>query len=218
MTNSERRISYLPKGINAPGEALPDVEILIRFAKKMNFMGFNFNTTEDIYKEYCLMTKGTNIDISYLNYSRLKNEGTFQWPVPDYGHPGTPVCLPIKNFLHLRKKPFSIFRLRSKILQKHPMMNFPFILTTGRIRDQWHTMTKTGKVSRLMSHIPSPVSKSIRLMPIKAKLKTGDIVVVTSKNGTVRVKAKVSDTIQGRCGFLTDALGKTIGKRLKSYQ
>jgi ferredoxin-nitrate reductase len=71
MTNSERRISYLPKGINAPGEALSDVEILLNFAKKMKFSGFNFENTEAVYKEYCLMTKGTNIDVSYLNYSRL---------------------------------------------------------------------------------------------------------------------------------------------------
>ena len=70
------------------------------------------------------MTKGTNIDISYLNYNRLKNEGTFQWPVPDYGHPGTPRLFADKKFLRLRKKPFSIFRQLLKILQKHPMMSF----------------------------------------------------------------------------------------------
>ncbi|SHM61530.1 nitrate reductase [Flavobacterium xinjiangense] len=210
MTNSERRISYLPKGINAPGEALPDVEILTRFAKKMNFTGFNFNSTEDIYKEYCLMTKNTTIDISFLNYNRLKNEGTFQWPVPDYGHPGTPRLFTDKKFYTPSEK--AIFNLPTAIenTSEQPNDRFPFILTTGRIRDQWHTMTKTGKVSRLMTHIPSPVLEINPIDAYKASIKNGDIVVVTSKNGTVRVKAKVADTIREGVVFLPMHWGKQL--------
>ncbi len=210
MTNSERRISYLPKGINAPGEALPDVEILTRFAKKMNFSGFNFNTTEDIYKEYCLMTKNTSIDISFLNYNRLKNEGTFQWPVPDYGHPGTPRLFTDKKFYTPSQK--AIFNLPTAIenTSEQPSNQFPFILTTGRIRDQWHTMTKTGKVSRLMTHIPSPMLEINPIDAYKAAIKSSDIVVVTSKNGTVRVKAKVSDSIREGVLFLPMHWGKQL--------
>jgi len=200
----------LPKGINAPGEALPDVEILIRFAKKMNFNGFNFNTTEDIYKEYGLMTKNTNIDISFLNYNRLKNEGTFQWPVPDYGHPGTPRLFADKKFYTPSQK--AIFNIPTAIenTSEPPNEQFPFILTTGRIRDQWHTMTKTGKVSRLMSHIPSPVLEINPIDAYKASIKNEDIVVVTSKNGTVRVKTKVSDTIKEGVVFLPMHWGKQL--------
>ncbi|MFE3871030.1 molybdopterin-dependent oxidoreductase [Flavobacterium sp. ZS1P70] len=210
MTNSERRISYLPKGINAPGEALPDVEILTRFAKKMNFTGFNFNSTEDVYKEYCLMTKNTTIDISFLNYNRLKNEGTFQWPVPDYGHPGTPRLFTDKKFYTPSQK--AIFNIPTAIenTSEQPNDRFPFILTTGRIRDQWHTMTKTGKVSRLMTHIPSPVLEINPIDAYKASIKNGDIVVVTSKNGTVRVKAKVADTIREGVVFLPMHWGKQL--------
>jgi ferredoxin-nitrate reductase len=210
MTNSERRISYLPKGINAPGEALSDVEILTRFAKKMNFNGFNFNTTEDIYKEHCLMTKNTNIDISFLNYNRLKNEGTFQWPVPDYGHPGTPRLFTDKKFYTPSQK--AIFNIPTAIenTSEQPNDTFPYILTTGRIRDQWHTMTKTGKVSRLMTHIPSPVLEINPIDAYKASINNGDIVVVTSKNGAVRVKAKVTDSIREGVLFLPMHWGKQL--------
>jgi ferredoxin-nitrate reductase len=210
MTNSERRISYLPKGINAPGEALSDVEILTRFAKKMNFTGFNFNTTEDVYKEYCLMTKDTNIDISFLNYNRLKNEGTFQWPVPDYGHPGTPRLFADKKFFTPSQK--AIFNIPTAIenTSEAPNANFPFILTTGRIRDQWHTMTKTGKVSRLMTHTPSPMLEINPIDAYKSSIENGDIVVVTSKNGNVRVKAKVSDSIREKVVFLPMHWGKQL--------
>jgi ferredoxin-nitrate reductase len=210
MTNSERRISYLPKGINAPGEALSDVEILTRFAKKMNFTGFNYNTTEEIYKEHCLLTKNTNIDISFLNYTRLKNEGTFQWPVPDYGHAGTPRLFTDKKFYTPSQK--AIFNIPTFIenTSEQPSDLYPFILTTGRIRDQWHTMTKTGKVSRLMTHTPSPMLEINPIDAYKSKLKDGDIVVVTSKNGTVRVKAKVSDLIKEGVLFLPMHWGKQL--------
>lgn len=77
MTNSERRISYLPKIIDPPGEALPDVEILWRFAQKMGYHGFDYESASEVYDEHCLLTKGTNIDISGLSYQRLKNEGSF---------------------------------------------------------------------------------------------------------------------------------------------
>ena len=97
----------------------------------MNFNGFNFNTTEDIYKEHCLMTKGTNIDISFLNYNRLKNEGTFQWPVPDYGHPGTPRLFTDKKFYTPSQK--AIFNIPTSIenTSEQPNDNFPFILNNG---------------------------------------------------------------------------------------
>lgn len=210
MTNSERRISYLPKGINAPGEALSDVEILTRFAKKMNFNGFNFNTTEDIYKEHCLMTKNTNIDISFLNYNRLKNEGTFQWPVPDYGHPGTPRLFTDKKFFTSSQKAFFNIPTAIENTSEQPNDKFPYILTTGRIRDQWHTMTKTGKVSRLMTHTPSPMLELNPIDAFKAAINNGDIVVVSSKNGSVRVKVKVTDTIKEGVVFLPMHWGKQL--------
>ena len=174
MTNSERRISYLPKEIEAPGEARPDVEIFCDFAQRMGFRGFNYNGAEEIYDEYASMTKGTNIDVSFLNYDRLKNEGTFQWPVNEYRHPGTPRLFEDKKFYTPSQK--AIFNIPSTIENTSVKTNleFPLILTTGRVRDQWHTMTKTGKVSRLKTHYPKPV---LEINPVDAfinNIKDGD--------------------------------------------
>jgi ferredoxin-nitrate reductase len=210
MTNSERRISYLPKVIEAPGEALPDAEIIMRFARKMNFHGFDFANTEEIYKEHCLLTKNTNIDISFLSYDRLKNEGTFQWPVPDYGHKGTPRLFEDKQFYTPSKK--AIFNIPAQVENgsEKPDENFPYVLTTGRIRDQWHTMTKTGKVARLGTHIPKPTLEINTKDAHYADIQEGDILDVTSKNGSVRVKAKVSDLIKRKVVFLPMHWGKQL--------
>ncbi|WP_053978039.1 nitrate reductase [Mangrovimonas xylaniphaga] len=210
MTNSERRISYLPKAIEAPGEARPDVGILCQFAQKMGYSGFNFNNTSDIYDEYCEMTKGTRIDISYLNYQRLKNEGTFQWPVNSYKHPGTKRLFEDKVFYTPSGK--AMFNVPDFVcnVSDEPNLEYPLILTTGRIRDQWHTMTKTGKVCRLKTHYSNPVLEINDVDAYINKIKDGDVVEVKAKNGLVRVRAKVTDTIKRGVVFLPMHWGKQL--------
>src|SRR5690606_9264963 len=155
MTNSERRISYLNKGIDAPGEALPDVEILLRFARKMGFHGFDYESVGEIFEEHCRLTKGTNIDISGLSYKKLKSDGTVQWPVTSDVPSGTPRLFTDHKFYRENQKA-KIHGIDYEMLSEKPDQDFPLILTTGRIREQWHTRTKTGKVKKLNKHIDSP--------------------------------------------------------------
>ncbi len=214
MTNSERRVSYLPKEIEAPGEARPDVDIFCDFARRMGFRGFNFNSASEIYDEYAQMTKGTNIDVSYLNYERLKTEGTFQWPVPELRHQGTPRLFQDKQFYTPSKK--AIFNIPAKLYNTSVLTNdaYPLVLTTGRVRDQWHTMTKTGKVSRLKTHYPKPV---LEIHPVDAylyKIKDGDITEIKGENGVVRVRAKITETIKKGVVFLPMHWGKKLQSNL----
>lgn len=210
MTNSERRISYLPKEIEPPGEARPDAEIFCDFAQRMGFRGFNYASAEEIYDEYCAMTKGTNMDVSYLNYDRLKNEGTFQWPVNEYRHKGTPRLFQDKVFYTPSKKAIFNVATTQDNVSEQPNPEYPLILTTGRIRDQWHTMTKTGKVSRLKTHYPKPI---LEINPVDAylnKIKDGDITDIVGENGKVRVRAKVTETIKKGVVFLPMHWGKQL--------
>jgi len=119
-----------------------------------------------------------------------------------------------KKFLTPSQK--AIFNIPTAIenTSEQPNDAFPFILTTGRIRDQWHTMTKTGKVSRLMTHIPSPLLEINPIDAFKTGIKNEDIVIVSSKNGAVRVKAKVSDTIREGVVFLPMHWGKQLDNDL----
>lgn len=210
MTNSERRISYLPKVMDPPGEALPDAEILWRFAQEMGFLGFDYSSASEVYDEYCMMTKGTNIDISGLSYERLKNEGSFQWPVPSTDHKGTPRLFQDQQYFTADKKVH--FNAPRNLYNKSETTSpeFPLILNTGRVRDQWHTRTKTGKVKRLLTHIPAPFLEMNKIDAYIRGFKEGDVVTVKSRRGSVRVKLKINYDIREGVVFLPMHWGKIL--------
>ncbi|MES2731530.1 MAG: molybdopterin-dependent oxidoreductase [Bacteroidota bacterium] len=212
MTNSERRISYLDKIMDPPGEALADTEILTRFAHKMGF-GESFNYTENgqVYDEHCRLTKGTRIDISGLSHERLRTTGTIQWPVPTVDSEGTPRLFTDHKFYTANGRA-KIHAVPEDNLSESPSAEYPLVLTTGRIRDQWHTMTKTGKVNKLKQHIDKPF---LEIHPRDAEtrgIKEGDPVVIVNSRGEVRVNAKVTTDIKRGVVFLPMHWGKILNR------
>jgi ferredoxin-nitrate reductase len=232
FTNSERRITLLPKIVDAPGEALDDTEIIKRFAVKMGFgESFNYLNNSEIYEEHCRSTKGTNIDISGIGYEYLREHRSFQWGVQGGKEKGeketvktseefSPVSLPPVSFPRLfSDHKFYTPNQRAKIHavpdqnQSEPIdEDFPLILTTGRIRDQWHTMTKTGKVNKLNQHIAQPY---IEISPADAEernLSDNQLVIIENRRGNATVKIKITtDVKQGVC-FMSMHFGKILGK------
>jgi ferredoxin-nitrate reductase len=212
MTNSERRISYLNKVIDPPGEALPDIEILGRFAEKMGFGDkLKYKNASEIYAEHCALTKGTNIDISGLNYETLKEKGSMQWPYPSNTSGGTPRLFSDNKFYTLSGKA-KLHAVPDANQSEIVTQNFPLILTTGRIRDQWHTMTKTGKVVKLRQHIDKPF---LEINEIDAKhrgIKDGDVIEALSIRGEVKVVAKITPDIRPGVVFLPMHWGKILNK------
>lgn len=202
MTNSERRITHLQKILDPPGEAKPDADILLAFAKAMGFTGFDHSSAADIYREHAQLTKNTNIDISGLSYERLEGEGSFQWPVLDQNHPGTARLFTDHRFhTPTGRARFPVSNDREN-LSEPATPKFPLILTTGRIRDQWHTMTKTGKVNKLKRHIAKPF---LEINPFDAEqraIREGDVVVVHNDRGRVQVKARITTDIRKGVVFL----------------
>ncbi|SEW27647.1 ferredoxin-nitrate reductase [Chitinophaga sp. YR573] len=214
MTNAERRISYLQKVADAPGEALPDSEIICRFAQKMGFHGFSYNNAAEIYDEHCRLTAGTNIDVSGLNYDLLKEKRSVQWPYPTGTTDlGTPRLFTDHQFYTPSAKAV-IHSFDDDNKSAPPDKDYPLILTTGRIRDQWHTMSKTGKVSKLKQHIPAPF---LEIHPDDAKerdIRADDIVEIFNSNGVVRVKAQLSTSIKKGVVFLPMHWGKILNNDL----
>lgn len=215
MTNSERRTTHLPKIVDPPGEALPDAEILCMFARAMGFAGFDYSSPAEIYAEHAALTRGTNLDISGVSYERLKASGSLQWPVPSPEHPGTPRLF-VNGKFHTPdgRARFSDLMPSREDIAVATNPQFPLILTTGRIRDQWHTMTKTGKVNKLRQHINGPF---LQMHPEDAAargVEEGDIVTIENEWGKARVRANVTDSIRKGVVFLPMHWGKILTSEL----
>jgi len=214
MTNSERRISYLHKIVDPPGEALPDAEIVCRLARKMNYPGFDFPDSAAIYSEYTRLTAGTSIDISGLSHEVLRTERSVQWPRPAGDAPRI-VPAPFSDHRFFTPSGRAIFHgVADTLSSETPDADFPLILTTGRIRDQWHTMTKTGKVNKLKQHIAQAF---LEIHPDDARLlhiADNDVVLVRSRRGEVQVKARFSTAIRKGVVFLPMHWGKIVGNDL----
>jgi ferredoxin-nitrate reductase len=214
MTNSERRISYLSKIIDAPGEALPDAEIICRFARKMGYKGFDFENAAAIYAEHVKLTAKTNIDISDLSYKLLKELKTVQWPYKKRGNANGTARLFADKLFYTPSKKAVISPVDDILTSELPEGDYPFILTTGRIRDQWHTMSKTGKVNKLNQHIRESFLEIHPDDACKLNLKEADLVVITSRRGEVRVKAKLTQQIKPGVVFLPMHWGKILNNDL----
>jgi ferredoxin-nitrate reductase len=214
MTNSERRISYLQKVVDAPGEALPDASIICRFAQKMGYKSFDYNSSADIYKEHAALTAGTRIDISDLNYDILKAKRSVQWPytkaINGYG---TPRLFTDKQFYTPSRKAI-IHTLPDLNESEMPDGDFPLILTTGRIRDQWHTMSKTGKVNKLKQHISESFLEIHTDDALDRNIRDNEVVVINSRRGEVRVKARITTDIKQGVVFLPMHWGKVLNSDL----
>lgn len=214
MTNSERRISYLNKIMDAPGEAIADAEIICRFAKKMGFPGFDFKNSGEIFQEHCRLTEGTNIDISGLSYDILKSKGTVQWPYPKGElNNGTPRLFTDHQFYTPNKKA-QIHACPDANNSEPVTEDLPLILTTGRIRDHWHTMTKTGKVNKLKQHISHAF---LEIHPKDAEARgilDNDLADISNGRGNVRVKVKVTKDIKKGVVFLPMHWGKILNSDL----
>ncbi|TLV02712.1 nitrate reductase [Dyadobacter luticola] len=219
MTNAERRITYLPKALDAPGEALPDSEIIWRFAAKMGFgEAFNYKNTSEIYDEYVKITAGTSIDITAVNHELLRKNRSIQWPAPASDNAFENITSTKRLFedhqFYTPNKKAQIHAVDDENASEPTDPEFPLVLTTGRIRDQWHTMTKTGRVAKLNKHIPQPF---LQIHPDDAKkrnLNDGQLAVVAGRRGEVRVKVQLSTDVRPGLCFLPMHWGKMLGSNL----
>lgn len=202
MTNSERRMAYLPKLIEPPGEARPDYRIFCDFAEAMGW-GDSFDYVDEcaVFDEHVELTKGTKIDIGGVSYERLVKEGAIQWPCPTVDSKGTKRLFTDGQFAteNGRAQLHSVTSAERAVLSKDSK---PILLTTGRIRDQWHTMTRTGKVSNLRLHESVPY---VEVNPADAQIRAisdRQPVRVQSSDGMFQGEARITDAVAPGTAFV----------------
>lgn len=214
MTNSERRITYLPKIVDAPGEAMPDTDIICRFAQKMGYPGFDFEDNAAIFKEHTLLTEGTNVNMTGIDYRLLQEHRSVTWPLKTGEKPREGNRLFTDHKFYTPTGKAVLHPVSDDFTSENISPDFPLILTTGRVRDHWHTMSKTGKVNKLKQHIRHAFLEMHPIDARKLKLSDNELVTVRSARGEVRVKLQLSDAIKPGVVFLPMHWGKILGSDL----
>jgi ferredoxin-nitrate reductase len=211
MTNSERRITYMPKLVEPPGEALPDWRIIALFAAALGYGDhFAYQTAEEIFAEFAALTKNTFCDYSGISHQRLQREGPLQWPYRTETGEGQTRLYEDGRFPTASGKAKFIAVEHAEPVEAADA-NYPLVLTTGRSKYHWHTMTRTGKNSALLKSAPEPILEIHRRDAGNHGIQDADFVEITSRRGKVVVQCRVTEEItRGTC-FLPFHWGRSGG-------
>nr|WP_319383678.1 molybdopterin-dependent oxidoreductase [uncultured Roseibium sp.] len=200
VTNSERRISRQTSFLVPPGEARPDWWQICEVARRMGFeTAFDFDGPAAIFREHAALSGFRNDgsrdfdisayrDLSGHDFDRMK---PFQWPQRKGEGQRTTRFFAAGGFFTADGKASFV-----AVKQAAPAAlgkRYPFVLNTGRVRDHWHTMTRTGKTPRLSSHIAEPFAELHPEDAAQAGISAADLVEVKSPHGAVIVRAQVTE-------------------------
>jgi assimilatory nitrate reductase catalytic subunit len=203
VTNSERCISRQRAFAPPSGEARHDWWTVSQVAQRMGFVeGFNYNSPGEIFDEHARLSaidnNGTRVfdigGLAGLTRDEYEQLDPIQWPVPQRGHPGTRRLFEDGHFQHPDG--------RAKFVPTSPSgpaaaadEEFPFILNTGRIRDQWHTMTRTSQSPRLTEHLPEPFADLHAQDALLLAVREGELARVTTARGSMIARVRTSGEV-----------------------
>ena len=199
VTNSERRISRVRAAVPAPGQARADWDIACDFARRLEARLrpgqptlFPYDGPEAIWNEHRESTRGRDLDITGLSWQALDTTGPQCWPFPAGANAGTERLYADGRF------PTDDGRARFADVPFKPVAEprdarFPFALNTGRLRDQWHGMSRTGTLARLFGHTPEPTLDLHPQDMARLRLVDGDLAQVSSRRGSLVLPARASE-------------------------
>ncbi|ATD72927.1 MULTISPECIES: bifunctional nitrate reductase/sulfite reductase flavoprotein subunit alpha [Gordonia] len=225
MVNSERNLTLFEPALDAPGQAIPDWEIIARIACEMGYAdAFSYSSAEEIFAEIKQFANpDTGYDLRGVTYDGLRR-APMQWPCPPssdgadlledgarnpirYLNDGRSQTLHRLDDGSTPRLAFATPTRRAQFFARPhldpaelPDDDYPFLLNTGRLPHQWHTMTKTGRVAKLNKLNPEPF---VELHPEDAErigVAAKDKVEVASRRGRAVLPARISDRVRpGNC-------------------
>jgi assimilatory nitrate reductase catalytic subunit len=216
VTNSERRISRVRPAVVAPGETRHDWSIAVEFAQRLEkllpgrtasgaslfpySLADEASGVESIWNEHRESTRGRDLDITGLNYALLE-ESPQQWPFKA-GDSAGKVRLYEDGIFPTADGKARFANTVYKPVAEPRESRYPFSLTTGRLRDQWHGMSRTGTLGRLFGHVAEPSVQMNAQDMARRLLKDGDLVHVTSKRGSIVVPLQASPEVAVSQAFI----------------
>ena len=189
FTNTDRRVQRVRAALAPRGNSRADWQIICDLADRIerrlgrpNTARWTYQDPEAVFREMAdvaVMLKG-------VTYARIDRVG-LQYPVPDENHPGTPFLFS-ESFPSGRGR---FFPLEHVPTAEEPDDEYPFILTTGRLLEHWHggSMTRNSQLDALF---PEALVELHELDAARCGVKTGDVVRVSSRRGSVVLRVKVS--------------------------
>ena len=216
---SERRYQYQPAVRKAPGEARPDLDILMDLAVRLEKLGVvpegytsgKLATVDDVWEEMMFASKDTAYDFNGMTRERLKKERGVRWPAPTIDHPGTSRRYVKGDDPCLDAGPYADNSLKKGDLKFYGAKDFraniwlrpvqgpaeptdaeyPIVLSTGRVLEHWHTGTMTRKADQLRRAQPECFVEINPKDAQRMKIRTGDMIRITSRRGECKIKARV---------------------------
>jgi len=214
VTNSERRISRVRAAVAKPFEARHDWEIAVDFARRLEARIrpgrrplFDFDSAQALWMEHRETTRGRDLDIAGLSWPLLEALGPQQWPFPEGASAGRTRLYEDGRFPTASGKA-RFFTGNYRPTAEKADARYPIRLTTGRLRDQWHAMSRTGAVPELFGHVAEP---RLAMAPgdlARRGLADGDLVRVESRRGHIFVIAEASEDLRSGQAWLPMHWGK----------
>lgn len=201
VTNSDRIISRQRSVLTAPGMARPDWEILADVGRRMGWTAaFDYQSPAEIFREYAALSRiaghfGRDFDISGLREINDRDYEIFEpsrWPMSDSKQGGR--FFADGTFFHEDARG-KMLPLRHREPASRTAPRYPFRLNTGRIRDQWHTMTRTALSPRLSAHLAEPFLDIHPSDAAEKGLKPADLVRLTSPHGSAILRARITTDV-----------------------
>ncbi|KPC27001.1 Nitrate reductase [Pseudomonas syringae pv. cilantro] len=208
VTNSERRISNVRKAIAAPGEARADWAITVDFAQRLQKRLqpevpalFDFQTPEALFDEFKGLTAGRDLDMAGIDRALIDRQGPQQWPFPVGATAGTPRLYADAVFPTASGR--AQFLCEAYVPARELRdTEYPITLNTGRLRDQWHGMSRTGTAARLFGHVNEAVLSLDPQEMQRHDLQSGDLVRLISRRGALFLPVSSDDSIAPGQAFL----------------
>lgn len=215
VTNSERRITRVRAALPPPGETRHDWQIARDFAQHLgkavgNTVAatmFAYRTPEDIFLEHARSTRNRDLDIEGLTYAGLDRQGPQQWPVQRENGLGTARLYGDGRFPTASGR--ARFVIPDQVLTAEKTdARYPIHLTNGRLRDQWHGMSRTGRAARLYSHVDEPRIDLASSDMERRGIGEGDLIRVSSRRGCIIIRAHRAEDIRPGQAFMAMHWGK----------
>ncbi|KCV82864.1 nitrate reductase [Actibacterium atlanticum] len=204
VTNSERVISRQRKFLPVPGTARPDWDIIADVGRRMGYSGFDYASEAAVFREYAALsalgkTFARDFDISglaQLSDAAYDDLQPIQWPVPTDGNTGGRFFAE-GGFYHAGGKAKML-----PITPPAPKSYDGLTLNTGRIRDQWHTMTRTGRSARLAAHLAEPFVEIHPEDALANGLHDADLAQLTTDQGQAIVRVLITSNARRGAVFV----------------